>query len=133
MRRNVSGQTVSAEMVSATTGAAFTGAVTVYVTVDNGAQAVGSVGAGACVHKGNGCHTYLPAQAETDGDVVVFTFTGTGAVPAGGEIYTAPADIVEEIRVEIEAELLAYGALRPTVPGRTLGVDAGGEVDANVV
>jgi len=89
MKKNVAGQMVGAQLVSATDGSAFTGAVTVSVTVDAGTQAAGSVGAGACTHEGNGYHTYAPAQAETNGDLVAFTFTGTGAVPVTIQVYTS--------------------------------------------
>jgi hypothetical protein len=75
-------------MLTAADGTAFTGAVTVYVTVDAGTQAVGSVGSGACTHEGNGFHTYAPSQAETNGDHVAFTFIGTGAVPVTVQVYT---------------------------------------------
>ncbi len=75
-------------MVSATDGSAFTGSVTVAVTGDAGTQATGSVGSGACTHEGNGYHTYAPAQAETNYDLVAFTFTGTGAVPVTVQIFT---------------------------------------------
>src|SRR4051812_12009937 len=73
-------------MVSASDGIAFTGSVTVSVTGDAGTQATGSVGAGACTHEGNGYHTYAPAQAETNYDLIAFTFTGSGAVPATVQI-----------------------------------------------
>lgn len=89
MKKNVASQKIGAQMVDATTGAAFTSAVTVYVTLDAGAQAVGSVGAGACTHEGNGYHTYAPAQAETNGDLAAFTFIGTGAVPATVQVFTS--------------------------------------------
>jgi len=89
MKKNVSGQFVGVQMVSATDGSAFTGAVTVSVTGDAGTQATGSVGSGACTHEGNGYHTYAPAQAETNYDLVAFTFTGSGAVPATVQIYTS--------------------------------------------
>lgn len=89
MRKNTAGQVIGAQMINATTGAAFTGSVTVYVTVDGGTQAAGSVGSGACTHEGNGFHTYAPAQAETNGDHVAFTFTGTGAIPATVQVYPA--------------------------------------------
>jgi hypothetical protein len=92
MRKNVAGQVVGVQMVSATDGSAFTGAVTVYVTGDAGTQAVGSVGSGACTHEGNGFHTYAPAQAETNYNHVAFTFIGTGAVPATVQIYTESID-----------------------------------------
>lgn len=88
MKKNVSGQKIGAQMVSASDGSAFTGSVTVYVTGDAGTQAAGSVGSGACTHEGNGYHTYAPAQAETNYDLAAFTFIGTGAVPATVQVYT---------------------------------------------
>jgi len=81
MRKNVASQVIGVQMVSATDGSAFTGSVTVYVTGDAGTQSVGSVGSGACTHEGNGYHTYVPAQAETNYDLIAFTFVGTGAIP----------------------------------------------------
>jgi len=92
MIKNTAGQKVGAQMVSATDGSAFTGSVTVSVTVDAGTQATGSVGSGACTHEGNGYHTYAPAQAETNGDLIAFTFTGTGAVPQTVQVYTRLAN-----------------------------------------
>lgn len=88
MKKNVASQIVGVEMITASDGSAFTGAVTVYVTGDGGTQAVGSVGSGACTHEGNGFHTYAPAQAETNYDHVAFTFTGSGAIPVTIQIYT---------------------------------------------
>lgn len=81
MKRNVAGQKIGAQIVSATDGSAFTGAVTVYVTKDAGTQAIGTVGSGAATHEGNGYHTYSPSQSETDGNLVAFTFVASGAVP----------------------------------------------------
>lgn len=116
MKKNVSGQFVGAQLVSATDGSAFTGSVTVKVTGDAGTQATGSVGSGACTHEGGGYHTYAPAQAETNYDLVAFTFSGTGAVPVTVSIYTLPTT----------------GILAPATANRTLVVDASGVADANV-
>lgn len=91
MIKNTAGQNVGVQMVTAADGSAFTGAVTVAVTGDAGTQATGSVGSGACVHEGGGYHTYAPAQAETNYDLVAFTFTGTGAVPQTVQVYTRAA------------------------------------------
>lgn len=88
MKKNTASQVVGAQMVTAADGTAFTGSVTVYVTGDGGTQAVGSVSSGACTHEGNGYHTYAPAQAETNYDMVAFTFIGTGAIPATVQVYT---------------------------------------------
>lgn len=92
MRKNVASQVIGAQMVNASTGAAFTGSVTVYVTGDAGTQAVGSVGSGACTHEGNGYHSYAPAQAETNYDLIAFTFIGTGAIPATVQVFTIGHD-----------------------------------------
>lgn len=92
MRRNVAGQFIGAQMITAADGTAFTGSVTVSVTGDAGTQATGSVGSGACTHEGNGFHTYAPAQAETNYTHVAFTFTGTGAIPATVQIYPTSYD-----------------------------------------
>lgn len=91
MIKNTASQKVGVQMVSAADGSAFTGSVTVSVTGDAGTQATGSVGSGACTHEGNGYHTYAPAQAETNYDLVAFTFTGTGAVPQTVQVYTRAA------------------------------------------
>jgi hypothetical protein len=88
MKKNVAGQRVGAQMASATDGSNFTSTVTVYVTIDAGTQTIGSVGSGICTHEGNGYHTYAPAQAETNGDLVAFTFIGTGAITSTVQIYT---------------------------------------------
>lgn len=112
MKRNVAGQVVGAQLIAAADGTAFTGAVTVAVTVDGGTQATGSVGAGACAHEGNGYHTYTPAQAETDGELVAFTFTGTGAVPVTVQVYpsfpqSGDGPTVVAIADEVETRTLA--------------------------
>lgn len=88
MKKNVAGQFIGVQMVAAADGTAFTGAVTVYITKDNGTQTIGSVGSGVCTHKGNGNHSYAPSQAETNADHLMFTFIGTGAIPATLNVYT---------------------------------------------
>lgn len=102
MKKNTASQVIGAQLVSATDGSAFTGSVTVYVTGDAGTQAAGSVGSGACTHEGNGYHTYAPAQAETNYDLVAFTFIGTGAVPTTVQIYTRPTtDYATQASVDV--------------------------------
>lgn len=88
MKKNVASQSIGCQMVNASDGSAFTSAVTIRVTGDNGTQTTGSVGSGACTHEGNGYHSYGPAQAETNFDHIAFTFTGTGAVPATVQVFT---------------------------------------------
>lgn len=78
---NTAGQSISAGLVNASTGGAFNGTVTCYVTIDQNAQAIGQYNSGICIAKGNGDYQYLPTQAETNGSNIVFTFIGSGAVP----------------------------------------------------
>ena len=62
MKKNVAGQVIGAQMVSATDGSAFTGTATVVVTIDGGTQTA-SGGTGP-THEGNGCHKQVgPARA----------------------------------------------------------------------
>lgn len=82
MIRGATGQVASGQMIDATTGGAFVGVVTCYVTVDGGIQAIGTIGSGISTAEGQGLYTYVPSAAETNGASVSFTFTGTGAVPA---------------------------------------------------
>lgn len=89
MKKNVAGQVIGVQMISASDGSAFTGAVTAYITKDGGVQAIGSGSpAGQCVHEGNGFHTYAPTQSETNADHIAFTFTATGAIASTVQIYT---------------------------------------------
>jgi hypothetical protein len=87
MIRNTAGQVVNCEVITLA-GVPFTGAVVVYVTIDTGAQAIGSVAAGAATLKGNGVYQYIPAQAETNGASIEYTFIGAGAAPASKTIVT---------------------------------------------
>ncbi len=90
MKKNVASQKVGATLVSATDGSPVTtGTTTVYVTLDAGTQATGSVGSGAATHEGHGYWTYAPSQAETNGDLVAFTFENSSAVNATVQIYTS--------------------------------------------
>jgi hypothetical protein len=122
MKKNVASQRIGAQLVSASDGSAFTGSVTVAVTGDAGTQATGSVGSGACTHEGNGYHTYAPAQAETNYDLVAFTFTGTGAVPVTVQIYTRPTndyasqDSVTTIDDFLDTEVAAIKAKTDNLP-----------------
>lgn len=133
-------------MVSATDGSAFTGAVTVHVTGDAGTQAVGSVGAGACTHEGNGLHSYAPAQAETNYNLIAFTFVGTGAVPTTVQVFTTPTGFADatfpsgtiantnNITAIGTVNVLAAGAIDATafvtgaITGAALAADAGAEI-----
>ena len=89
MKKNVAGQKIGVQMITAADGAVFTSTVTVYVTGDAGTQAIGTVGSGVCTHEGNGYHTYAPSQAETNYDLTAFTFIGTGAIATTLQAYNS--------------------------------------------
>jgi hypothetical protein len=120
MRKNVAGQSIGSQMTKVADGTDFTGTVTVSITIDSGVQAVGTVGAGVCTHEGLGYHSYLPDQAETNGDHIAYTFTGTGAITRTVQVYPSGA------RADMDDALADYGALQPTVPGRKLEVTNAG-------
>ena len=88
MKKNVAGQSIGVQMITASDGSAFTGGTTIYITLDNGTQTIGTVGSGICAHEGNGYHSYAPAQAETNGDHMAATFIGTGAIPVTVQLFT---------------------------------------------
>lgn len=125
MLKNTSGQKIGSQMLTIADGSPFTGSVTVYVTGDAGTQAAGSVGSGACTHEGNGYHTYAPSQAETNYDLIAFTFVGSGAYNQTVQVATqsagGSAPTVEEIGDELETRSLTVG---------TIETDA---IDANAI
>ena len=86
MIKNLIGQSIGAQIITAADGSIFTGAVSVSYTLDNGVQAVG--GGVAPVHEGGGYHSYSPLQAETNADHIAYTFSGTGAISVTVQVYT---------------------------------------------
>lgn len=136
MLRNTASQAIGAQMLTAADGSAFTGAVTVYVTGDNGTQAAGSVGSGACTHEGNGYHSYAPAQAETNYAHVAFTFIGTGAAPATVQVYTKTGDAFARlgapVNASISADIAAVQADTDNMQTRLPAALVSGRMDASV-
>lgn len=94
MIRNQAGQKMGVQ-ITALDGSDFTGQATIYITLDAGVRAIGTVGSGLMTHEGGGYHTYSPTAAETDGALVAWQGTGSGAITAKNEVYTdsfAPTD-----------------------------------------
>lgn len=86
MKKNVASQSVDFEMLSTSDGSPVTsGTPTVYIVGDNGTQATGT---GTKTHKGNGCWSYVPTQAETNYDHIAFTMVLSGAFTQTVNIYT---------------------------------------------
>lgn len=85
MIKNQAGQVVNAQLLLASTGAPFAGAVTVNVTIDTGAQ---TAGGGTVTAKGTGQFQYAPTIGETNGDTIAYQFVGVGAVDVVIEVDT---------------------------------------------
>jgi hypothetical protein len=107
MQKNVASQVIGVQMVNAADGTAFTGTATVVVTIDGGTQSA-SGGTGP-THEGNGFHTYLPTQAETNGTHIGFTFTGSGAVPVTVQGYTHVSTDIATLQSTVDATSGAVG------------------------
>lgn len=101
MRKNVASQIIGAQMTTASDGTNFTGSVSVAVTVDGGTQGAG--GGTGPTHEGNGFHSYIPTQAETNGNHVAFTFTGSGAITATVQVYPVSYDPTDSVRLGLTA------------------------------
>ncbi len=88
MRKNVSGQVVTAQLISKTDGSAVTsGTTNVYVLGDGGSQ----VGGDVATHEGVGVWSFSPAQGQTNYDHVAFTFVNSSAISVTVQIYTIDA------------------------------------------
>lgn len=96
MIKNTASQVINFVVIDASTGAAVTsGTVNVFVTIDGGTQTTGT---GATpVHEGNGQWSYVPSQAETNGDSIGFLFTHTSGIPASLQIYTVTAAVSDAV------------------------------------
>lgn len=98
MKKNVAGQKIGAQLVSKTDGSPVTtGTTTIYITGDAGTQAVGTVGAGACTHEGNGYWTYSPDIAETNYDLIAFTFVNAAACNPTVQVETSYPQTVDSV------------------------------------
>ncbi len=144
MTKNTAGQKIGAQLTAAADGTDFTSSVTCYVTGDGGTLATGSVGSGACVHEGHGYHTYAPAQAETNYDLIAFTFAGSGAITVTVQVATsvitgdAYSRLGAPVGASISADIAAVKAILPTalVAGRmdsSVGAMVAGIITATVV
>lgn len=115
-------------MISATTGAAYVGTVTTYVTIDGGTQAIGTVGSGICTAEGNGYYTYAPSAAETNGTLLAFTFIGSGAIPVTIQVATVTASQSTAIQLATNPLVAALTAVSLITRAlKTIGVLAAGD------
>ena len=116
MKKNVASQDIGVQMITAADGTSFTGTVSALVTVDSGAQGAGG---GSVTHEGNGYHSYTPTQAETNGDHIAFTFTGTGAITSTVQVYTSFPQTVDNA-TNISSILTDTGT---TIPAQISGLN----------
>ena len=102
MRKNVASQTIAFQMTLATDGttAVTSGTPTVYYTIDGGTQ---GTGAGTAAHEGNGQWSYSPAQAETNGDHVIFTMVLATAITQAVQVYPVSYDPTDATRLGLTA------------------------------
>jgi len=81
------GGVIGAQVINASTGAAFAGTVSAFITGDGGTQTAAT---NSCVAEGNGYYSVVLTNSETDFALVAVTFTGTSAIPATVQIFTEP-------------------------------------------
>lgn len=111
MIKGQAGQVVGAEIVTAA-GAAYGGAVSVYIDGDHTGQVLGSVGGGAASNRGNGYYDYIPSAAETSYNHIAFTFVPAAAVPV-----TVAIDTITQAQI---ASLQAASGLSSVVVNQLL-------------
>lgn len=93
LRKNIAGQRLYFCLVSATDGAALTGAtVTARRALDGGAQASAT---GSVTELGNGHYRFDASQADTNGDHVGYLFTATGAIPVSANLVTTAGNFAD--------------------------------------
>lgn len=107
MKKNTAGQIIGAQMITASDGSAFTGAVTCSYTIDGGTQTAGAT----VTHEGNGFHTMPVSATLSNGDHIGFTFIGTGAIPTTIQVYTSFPQTVDN---DTKISLIPTTAMRGT-------------------
>lgn len=129
LRKNTSGQNLGFKLVNASTGAALTGAtVTVYRSIDGGAQAAAT---GTVSEKGNGQYSLALSSADVNGNQISFLFVATGAVLEEKTIATTTADPTDSQRFGLAA--LPTSGVLAIKPAVTLApADVGGNLPADV-
>lgn len=115
MKKNTAGQKIGGHVYNASDGSDFSGTVTVYVTGDAGTQAIGTVGSGVCTNEGNGYFTYAPSQAETNYDLIAFTFVGSGALSHTVQVSTTADAGIVDIQSRIPAALTSNGNMKSSL------------------
>ncbi len=125
MIKNVANQTVDFLLLSTTDGSAVTtGTPAVYYKGDGGTQTVGT---GTISHKGRGEWEYIPVQAETNFNHIVFLATLAGAFSQAVNIYTKTGDAYTaitalnlissaDVNAACDTALSDYGANTTTPP-----------------
>ena len=122
MRKNVASQIIGAQMVNIADGLAFTGTARVAITIDGGVQ--NTAPGGTVTHEGRGFHSYNPTQAETNGDIIAFTFDDSGslAVPCTVQVYTEVGADISAINGVASAATLLEGSVSTNLSGIASGV-----------
>ena len=134
MKKNVGSQDIGAQMITAASGADFTGAVTCYRSIDGAAQAIGDTASGACAHLGNGYHAYVPSATDCNGDHIAFTFIGSGAISTTVQVYTGFPQTVDNatLATTIDGKVDTIGTDTAATQTLAAGVTGFGAINTDV-
>lgn len=98
-------------------GLDFTGTVTVKYIIDGGALTDGN---GTVTNKTGGLYQYAALQAETNGDILGFQFSGTGAVTQLRDFDTRPNTEIAAIKANVGNIATVGGTAYSAASSRTL-------------
>jgi hypothetical protein len=118
MFRNVSGQYIGVQMIDATTGGAFSGTVACAVVKDGGTSA--TAGGTVSAVGSSGFYRLACSQGDTDGGIVFFTFTGSGAIPVTVQVETMNKGVADVLQAS--ANTMIYGTVTAGTSGTSFTV-----------
>jgi hypothetical protein len=126
-RKNTASQYIYFVLVKAADGTALTGAtVTAYRALDNGSQASAT---GTTTELAHGQYRFNLSQADTNADYGSYLFTATNAVPVEKTVVFTGANPTDATAFGLSRlDAAITSRLAPTTAGRTLGVDASGQI-----
>lgn len=132
MFKNVASQVIGVQLVIGGTGTdagqAYTGTATAYVTLGTGTFGTGG---GTIAHKGQGYHTYVPTQAETNADHIAYTFTASGVIPSTVQVVTVDKEASD--RLTAGAKAMVYGTVGTGTAHTTTQINmAGGGISPSM-
>lgn len=119
MLKNVSSQSITTLMLTASGTPLTSGTTVVRYTGDDGTQA----GSGTATHKGSGQWGYNPTQAETNFNQVGFLFINSGGISVERTVYTRPID-AGSLNTQVGSLFAAVDSLHTRVSSVAVEVDS---------